>query len=466
VLGRAQAAVVALVAVAAGCGSAHTDKAGGKRGGERTLVLGLEQSDPTYAGREFAAAVAQRSGGSIRIDVSPARHYDRLEFERGIVEDVRAGRSELGVVGARVWDTLGVTSFQPLVAPFLVDSLQLEQRILESPLAARMLVGVDRSGVVGLALLPGPLRRPFGYRRPLVRREEYERFRIGVHPGRVEEATLRALGATTRKYLSLGGASREGAVLNLWAISDDAGYRGKTLASNVVFWPRPETVVMNRRAFDALTSAQQAILRDAGRQAVGRRLAAVQRLENDALLSICERRLASLVAVQPADVSALHAAVRPVYAELERSPRIREAMAEIRRVRAGQTPAPPLVCPAAAGSGARELEGVWGSSVSSGALLAAGASKAEAATYEGHGTLELKDGRWVFRGDHTTVTGRYTVEGDVIRLTMRTCTANPCSPGAVSEYVWSAYRDRLSFMPRPGLSFWPRLVAGRAVRIR
>ncbi|HEY3184281.1 MAG TPA: hypothetical protein VGJ77_15685, partial [Gaiellaceae bacterium] len=402
--------------------------------------------------------------GSIRIDVSPEIHQDRVDYERGVVEDVRAGRSDLGVVGVRVWDTLGVTSLQALVAPFLVDSLQLEGRVLESPLAERMLAGVDGRGVVGIALLPGPTRRPFGFRRALVGLDTYKGARLGVRPGRVEAATLRSLGATTRPYLSLDGASREGAVLNFGGIADGVGYRGKTVAANVVFWTRPETVLMNRRSFAALTPAQQDMLRDAGRQAVRPRLAEVERLERAALRSLCERKLAALVTVPPADVAALHEAVRPVYAELERDPRTAALIAEIRKLRARDDET--ARCRATAKHSVPALEGVWKSSVTARALRAHGATRAEAATYEGSATLELKAGRWVFRGEHTTVTGRYTLDGDVVRLALATCTANPCSPGEETEYTWSVYRDTLSFGRRPGEAAWAAVVATARTRVR
>ena len=459
-------AVTVLAASATACGAAG-DKAGG-RAAKATLVLTLEQSDPDYAGAQFAAAVARRSGGSIRIDVSPAWHRDRIDFERGIVQDVHTHRSDLGVVGARVWDTLGVTSFQALLAPFLVDSLQLEGRVLESPLAPRMLAGIDTTGVVGIALLPGPVRMPFGYRRPLVGRDDYEGFRMGVDPGSLEAATLRGLGARTRNYLSLGGASRDGAIFNFWGITGGVGYHGKTFATNVVFWPRPETVVMNRRAFRALTPAQRKILVDAGREAVPRRLAEVERLEQEAVASICNRKLARLVRAPAADVAALHTAVLPVYAELERDSLTRELLAEIRALRA----AGPVgndesrSCPAAAAVDGSQLEGAWRSSVTASALLARGASKAEAATYQGVGTLALNAGHWVFRGDHTIVTGTYLVESDVVRFTMLTCTANPCSPGAISEYGWSVYRDTLTLATRAPGPGWPRLVSAPATRVR
>jgi hypothetical protein len=284
---------------------------------------------------------------------------------------------------------------------------------------------------------------------------------MGVYPGRVEDATLRSLGATTREYLNLGGASREGAILDFSAIAGGVGYHGKTLATNVVFWPRSEVVVINREVFEALTPAQREILRNAGRRAVAGRLDEIGRFEQEALQSICDRNLVSLVAVPPTDVSAMHAAVRPVYAELERNSRTRALIAGIRKLRArsGTSNGAAVRCSSPAGAGARKLEGVWESSASRAALLASGASKAEATTYEGAATLELKDERWVFRGDHTTVTGIYVVEGDIIRLTMQRCTANPCSPGRVTQYGWSVYRDKLSLARRPGLPFWPRLVA-------
>ena len=88
-----------------------------------------------------------------------------------------------------------------------------------------------------------------------------------------------------------------------------------------------------------------------------------------------------------------------------------------------------------------------------------GGTAAEAATYAGAGVLELEDGRWTFRNDRATVTGTYRVAGDVLALTMDTCTANPCSPGASTEYGWSRYRDTLTLTRRPGQEFWPRLVA-------
>ena len=105
------------------------------------------------------------------------------------------GRFELGWIGSRAWDRLGVTSFQALQAPFLVTSYALLDRITTGPLAARMLAGLDGHGFVGLALVPDRLRHPIGVEHPLRSPAEFAGARVRVIPSRATDALMRALGA-------------------------------------------------------------------------------------------------------------------------------------------------------------------------------------------------------------------------------------------------------------------------------
>ena len=90
---------------------------------------------------------------------------------------------------------------QALVAPLLVDDLELQERLLEGPLATRMLDGLDRAGVVGLALTPGPLRRPIGVTRSLAGPKDYRGATIGIKFGDVARTpTFEALGARVTGY--------------------------------------------------------------------------------------------------------------------------------------------------------------------------------------------------------------------------------------------------------------------------
>ena len=268
---RAVLAVVLALGAAACAGGG--DKAGGgsepvadvaARPVGKPVTLTLAAVDSLWA-EEFSAAASRLSGGSIRI--RPQYGGDAiLDYERTLVGHVRSGRADLASVGARAWDRMGVTSFQGFVAPFLVDSLELEQRVLGGPAARRALAGVERLGLVGLAVLPGPLRRPFGLSRPFLGPDDYRGATVGIRFGRVADSALRALGAAPTGY-RIGGLGRvDGAELDPGTVRNN-GYdaRGSALTGNVVLWARPETIVISRAAFERLAPAQRAVLRRAER---------------------------------------------------------------------------------------------------------------------------------------------------------------------------------------------------------
>jgi hypothetical protein len=115
------------------------------------------------------------------------------------------------------------------------------------------------------------------------------------------------------------------------------------------------------------------------------------------------------------------------------------------------------------------LGGAWRVDVSRQELRAAGAQLEQLERAEGPWRVEFDDGRWVTRnvasGD--VYRGIYTVHGDVVRGTTRSC--NPttlCTPGAVEEYTWSVYRDKLKLARIPGRAFNMALIAKPLTRIR
>jgi TRAP-type C4-dicarboxylate transport system substrate-binding protein len=220
----ALSAGVAFATAAAGCSGSRMDKAGGSQATAKPVVLELATHDDDYAHGSFAAAVAKLSGGSMRIKVATnwrsTGDKAEIDYERGIVTDVRSGKVPLGIVGVRVWDTMGVPAFRALLAPFLIESLNLEGRAIETTYGRRALASVSRRGVVGVALLPGPLRRPFGFTRALVRPGDFRGATIGIRPGGVAKATFAALGGSARGFLTNDVSGLDGAELDLLVISE------------------------------------------------------------------------------------------------------------------------------------------------------------------------------------------------------------------------------------------------------
>src|SRR5205823_12456223 len=99
--------------------------------------------------RYFAAQVAKRSGGRLRVHVILGAGGDQVATtEANIVRKVRSGKLDLGWVGARAWDGFGIRSFEALQAPFLITDYTLLHRVATSPLAPKMLAGLRSQNVV------------------------------------------------------------------------------------------------------------------------------------------------------------------------------------------------------------------------------------------------------------------------------------------------------------------------------
>jgi TRAP-type C4-dicarboxylate transport system substrate-binding protein len=452
----------------------RSNKAGGKSARKPVvLTFASHEYPPVTEASAFAAAVKRLSGGSLRIDVKYGYRYYDIEYERGTIADVRQDAIDSAVVGARAWDAVGVTSFRALVAPFLVDSYALERRVLDSSIPQRTLAGVNRLGLVGIAVLPGELRRPLGLSRPLVRPENYKGALIGIRPGGVASATFEALGGRAKGFRAgpTGLSGFDGAESGVATIQNN-GYdrHARALTANVVLWPRATTIVVNRRAFDALSTDEQDTVRRAGAEIVEPILETTQANEAAALDAICRGSRLPLVTASEADRAALRRATRPVYDRLERDPLTRELIAEIVRMRRDegattQTLRCPRVSPRTAPA---VLQGLWRLDVTRKELRAAGAVQEQLDVYEGSWTLELKSGRWIGRNlkSGNVFRGTYAARGDVLTLTVASCRpAKICTPGHVDAYTWSVYRDKLSLRRIPGRAFNVAVIAKPLTRV-
>jgi hypothetical protein len=240
----------------------------------------------------------------------------------------------------------------------------------------------------------------------------------------------------------------------------------RALTSNVVLWPRATTIVMNEKAYDALSSHQQDALRKAGREAAASLVAYFESYERDQLHSLCRLGRLRLVAASAADRAALARAVQPIYDHLERDSLTRDLISEIRTLRAGLPPAEPLSCrktSAPAGSTRSALVGRWHVDLSAGELRALGVSPGEIPVSQGAWTLVLGHGRWVATRQTPPggfLKGTYTVDGQRFRELVDSCSPSThCTPGNLSEYRWSLYRDKLTFTRIPGRYGSTELVA-------
>jgi TRAP-type C4-dicarboxylate transport system substrate-binding protein len=339
----------------AGCGGRGADKAGGQRPA-KPIVLSVANYTfgPVEVGA-FAQEVARRSHGTIRLVFRNNWRLGQRDVETVLIHDVVAGRADLGWVGSREWDAFGDTSFDALHLPFLVDSYDLEQAVLQSPLAREMLESLKPVGVVGIGILPGELRRVVGVERPLLRAADFRGLTFGTTQARAALATIRALGARPVPFLVLPSIRRFGGFdFPITSFEGNAyDLQARYITANVALWPRPLVLFMNEHSYGRLTPGQQSVLRDAAAAAIPGAAAYTRASERKAVTALCTRARTRFVHASAADLAQLRRAVASVLAAADRRTRGYAARIQaIKRRLAAPPQAPPTCPPLARGAGA------------------------------------------------------------------------------------------------------------------
>lgn len=448
--------VVPIVALAVvGCGGGT--KAGG-RPLRHTIVLTIANHESQRDLAEYITAVNQLSGGSIRLESQPGTFGSGFQYDRGTVAEVREDKVDLAKIAVGSFDTLGVRDFQALTAPFLVDSVGLEAKILKSPLADEMLAGVGRLGVVGVSLLPGEPLRPFGQRRRFLGAADYRGALFGLSSSGLSAATLKALGATPRGYvlpnlpLAFAGAQLDLATIEAKGFDTSV----TSVTDNVVFGPRAFVVVANPTVFARLTKGQREILREAGRLALAPAIARLRRDDADAAGILCTRGQLTFVKATGAQVASLRAAVRPVYVGLNRDPRTRSLIREIEAMKR-RLPSPrPVSCvqPLPRERAVTPLDGRWEMN----------AGPDHGSIDSGHYRLVLERGKYALFhlsrprwGGPPDDAGVFSVRGDTVVLRG--------GDGGDNVYRWNVFRQTLTLeytrreigAPNPTFAAWHRV---------
>jgi TRAP-type C4-dicarboxylate transport system substrate-binding protein len=396
------------------------------------------------------------------------------DYETKLIGDVKTGKADLGWAGTRAFDSVGVASFDALHAPLLLDSYELEQKVLKSPLAGQMLEGLEPLGLVGLGILPGPMRKPLGVAR-LVRPEDYRGRELAIARSRVAENTLRTVGAIPHPIPSAGEiAGLDGVEQQIGAIQGNRyDSVAKYLTENVNLWPRLPVIFMNKEAYTALSETQRRALKEAASSALEPTLASQRRAEQESAAILCRRGL-NFVTASQADLAALHDAVAPVYRRLDRDELTRSAIEQIRAVRADDARPDAPSCADGGSSTSRAgkatpIDGVYVMTTTREEAAAAHPSEEPVSENYGRWRFVLDHGRLSYtqssEGASRWTKAKYQVRGD--ELTFEVTSYGGEAPNGAAEktgevltFRWSRYRDRLTLGPVKGKispeTFWAK----------
>ncbi|MBA2633304.1 MAG: TRAP transporter substrate-binding protein DctP, partial [Chloroflexi bacterium] len=353
----ALAAIVSILGTSCTGGGAATGDTGTPAptaGSDEPIVLRMANSygglDQLPAVAYFVNRVEELSGGGIVITVADSYGDFAEDVEERVVRHVAVGDMDLGWVGTRVFDTMGLNSFQALTAPMLVDSYALQNAVIESGMTDEMIDTLDEVGVTGLGVLAGGLRKPIGTDGPIMGPADWQGIGFGTYRSEGQEAAIRALGATPalvfgpRREDAISSDTIQGFEMGMFIYQDPKWVAlAPHVTANVSLWPQMDVLIVSPDRLESLTDEQQAWLQQAADDAAGR---SADLADTDARASeaACEAG-ARFAEASEADLAALDDLFEPVYADLERDEQTRNFIEEIRALKESVSPESEPVIP-------------------------------------------------------------------------------------------------------------------------
>ena len=253
-----------------------------------SAALGLAVLAPADAGaREFRLAdthpdtyptvqaalhmgrlIAERSGGRHVVRVF---HSHQLGEEKETIEQTRVGAIDLNRVNlAPLADLIPECKMASL--PFLFRSPGHMHAVLDGPVGEEILAAFERYDLVGLTFYDSGARSIYNSRRPIHTPDDVAGLRIRVQQSDLTVAMLEALGATAvpLPFGEVGTALitgiLDGAENNWPSYEQNGHHHAARYYSLTEHSMAPEVLVMSKKAWEGLSSEDQALFRAAARE--------------------------------------------------------------------------------------------------------------------------------------------------------------------------------------------------------
>jgi TRAP-type C4-dicarboxylate transport system substrate-binding protein len=337
--------------VAAGCSQAGTDKAGGE-----IITLRLASIDEvnsngqSYGVAAFVEQLGAVSGGRLKVELTTDYGGGSADAESKLVKGIADGTVDGGWPATRAFGGAGIAGLAVVEAPLMITTYAAEKAVVSGPVAGKLLARLSGSGVVGLGLAVGPLRRPMAEKAPLLGPEDWHGATFRVYNSAVQADTVRALGGTPlNRGFEWVDEVRAGKLRGIEF--DVAQYHHNGVAplagninGNVVLWPKVYVFSLSKKRYDTLTERQRGWVRKAAAQATKVSVDATYD-ETSLARELCARG-ARFPEATPAQLSALQAAVSPVIDQLGTDPADAELLRELQAIARQHPGTDPLHVPA------------------------------------------------------------------------------------------------------------------------
>jgi len=316
------ALAVIAVLIVAGCSAQGAGKAGGAPAAapNGAITLTFASADPLLVDTTFATLVNQDSGGHLRLH-TVFYNARSVGVDQTIAVDLQKGKLDVGDVGSRAWENLGISAFRAYQDPFLITSRELLDAAVTGPVAAGLLATLKPAGITGLAIAPDSIRYLYSTR-PLTTRAQFLGAKIGINDSATTSEALTALDATPVTDVAAGPpavqALRDGTLTAIESNPVNAMENGYVQVApyvvvNAPLFAKTTTFAVNSAQLARLPGRDAYWLRQAAQQAAG--IEATSAADRTMWATLCGQGLKPL-ALTGQQLTALQNAEAPTYADL------------------------------------------------------------------------------------------------------------------------------------------------------
>jgi TRAP-type C4-dicarboxylate transport system substrate-binding protein len=351
-------------ALLGGCGAAQQAPAQDKAGAQ-TLVLKLATNDSVvgngllFGPEAFVHNLESVSGGMIKVDMTLGYGDGAADSETDLVKAIASGEVDGGWPSTRAFANAGVDGLEAVEAPLTITSYAASKALVSGPVAGDLLAQLKGTGIAGLGLAVGPLRRPFAAQAPLLGPADWQGVTFRSFNSPIQADTIKALGGTPVNAGSewadeVAAGTLRGAEFDVvqYAVNG-LGSQAPYVTANVVLWPKVFVLALSQRRYDALTDQQRAWVGQAAEAATKASVDATYD-ESTAAASLCDSGVRFIDATQ-SQLSGLHDAVSPVIEKIATDPLNGPLLAKIQAIAAQypqiEEPDVPASCRDTAGIG-------------------------------------------------------------------------------------------------------------------
>lgn len=224
------------------------------------LVMGMER---------FKDIVEAKSGGKLKVNLFPG---GTLGSDQANVSALQGGTLEMvtmnsGILASQVKD------FAVFDFPFMFANTREADTILDGPFGKRMHAKLDEKGLVGLTYWELGFRNITNSKRPLNKVEDIAGLKLRVIPNPINVDWVKALDANPTPlpfpevYAALDQKAIDGQENPITVINANKFYEVQKFAAITNHQYNPQSVMISKKFWDALSAAEKAIVQDAAVEA-------------------------------------------------------------------------------------------------------------------------------------------------------------------------------------------------------